>query len=316
MSAHDRDTPPGPHPSPPALPLVLLLFVGSGCAALIYEVVWLQLLQLVLGSTAVSLGVLLGTFMGGMCLGSLALPRLVSPRRHPLRVYAVLELGIGAIALGVLFGLPHVDQIYSQHAGHGLAGLLSRGAVAAICLLPPTVLMGATLPAVARWVETTPQGVSWLGFFYGGNIAGAVVGCLLAGFYLLRVFDMAVATYAALAVNGTVAVAALALASRTKYDAPAAAPVADEPRPAPRARAVYVVIALSGLAALGGEVVWTRLLSLLLGGTVYTFSLILAVFLIGLGAGSAAGARLARGSLSPRVALGACQLLLAAAVAW
>ena len=79
------------------LPLLVLLFVGSGCAALIYEVVWLQLLQLVIGSTAVSLGVLLGTFMGGMCLGSLLLPRFVSPRRHPLRVYAVLELGIGAI---------------------------------------------------------------------------------------------------------------------------------------------------------------------------------------------------------------------------
>src|SRR5436189_1827361 len=89
------------------LPLVLLLFVGSGCAALIYEVVWLQLLQLVIGSTAVSVGVLLGTFMGGMCAGSLLLPRLVSVRRHPLRVYALLELGIGALGLVVLFGMPY-----------------------------------------------------------------------------------------------------------------------------------------------------------------------------------------------------------------
>ena len=70
-----------------------------------------------------------------------------------------------------------------------------RAIVAALCLLPPTLLMGATLPAIARWVETTPAGVSWLGFFYGGNIAGAVVGSLLAGFYLLRVYDMAIATY-------------------------------------------------------------------------------------------------------------------------
>ncbi len=84
------------------LPVLLVLFVGSGCAALIYEVVWLQLLQLVIGSTAVSLGVLLGTFMGGMCAGSLLLPRLVSARRHPLRVYALLELGIGAVGLMVL----------------------------------------------------------------------------------------------------------------------------------------------------------------------------------------------------------------------
>src|SRR5213078_1971121 len=79
------------------LPLLLVLFVGSGCAALIYEIVWFQLLQLVIGSSGISLGVLLGTFMGGMCLGSLALPRFVPADRHPLQVYAILELGIGAI---------------------------------------------------------------------------------------------------------------------------------------------------------------------------------------------------------------------------
>src|SRR3974390_2869754 len=83
----------------PPLGLVLLLFVGSGGAALIYEIGWFQLLQLTIGSTAISLGVLLGTFMGGMCIGSLLLPRLVSGRRHPLRVYALLELGIGALGL-------------------------------------------------------------------------------------------------------------------------------------------------------------------------------------------------------------------------
>src|SRR5438309_5852694 len=90
------------------LPVLLLLFVGSGCAALIYEIVWLQLLQLVIGSTTVSLGVLLGTFMGGMCLGSLLLPRLISKQWHPLRVYALLEFGIGVIGIGVLFGMPYV----------------------------------------------------------------------------------------------------------------------------------------------------------------------------------------------------------------
>src|SRR5262245_46601377 len=106
--------------SPRLLPVLLVLFVGSGCAALIYEVVWLQLLQLVIGSTAVSLGVLLGTFMGGMCLGSLLLPRLVSGGRHPLRVYAVLEVGIGVIGLLVLFGMPYVEHIYVRYAGLGL----------------------------------------------------------------------------------------------------------------------------------------------------------------------------------------------------
>src|SRR6266566_3955340 len=81
------------------LPVLLLLFVGSGAAALIYEIVWFQMLELYVGSSAVSVGVLLGTFMGGMCLGSLLLPRLISRRQHPLRVYALIELGIGAIGL-------------------------------------------------------------------------------------------------------------------------------------------------------------------------------------------------------------------------
>src|SRR3954469_14468286 len=159
------------------LPLVLLLFVGSGCAALIYEIVWLQMLQLVIGSSAVSLGVLLGTFMGGMCLGSLLLPRWVSARHHPLAVYAVLELSIGAMGLLLLFVLPRVDEIYAASAMRGLSGVMVRGVVAGVCLLAPTMLMGATLPAAARFVEATPRGISWLGFFYGGNIAGAVLGC-------------------------------------------------------------------------------------------------------------------------------------------
>src|ERR1039458_8612904 len=85
--------------SSPILPLILPLFIGSGCAALIYEVVWLQMLQLVIGSTAFSMGVLLATFMGGMCLGSLLLPRLVSTDRHPLRVYAALEAGIALMGV-------------------------------------------------------------------------------------------------------------------------------------------------------------------------------------------------------------------------
>src|SRR5260370_16449065 len=94
------------------LPLLFLLFGGSGCAALIYEIVWFQLLQLVIGSSTVSLGVLLATFMGGMCLGSLLLPRFLSPRHHPLRVYAVMELGIGAIGVAVLFAIPYVSHLY------------------------------------------------------------------------------------------------------------------------------------------------------------------------------------------------------------
>ena len=114
------------------LPLLLLMFVGSGCSALIYEIVWFQLLELVIGSSTVSLGILLGTFMGGMCLGSLLLPRVISARQHPLRVYALLELGIGALAILILFGMPLVSGLYIAGAGSGIAGIVFRGVVAGI----------------------------------------------------------------------------------------------------------------------------------------------------------------------------------------
>src|SRR5258708_7173665 len=111
----------------PLLSLLLILFMGSGCAALMYEIVWFQLLQLVIGSSIVSLGVLLGTFMGGMCLGSLLLPRMVSSRHHPLRVYAALEFGIGIIGLLILGGMPLIGGLYTSWAGPGVAGLFVRG---------------------------------------------------------------------------------------------------------------------------------------------------------------------------------------------
>src|SRR5579872_6774363 len=99
--------------SKPYLPLLLALFVGSGCAALIYEVVWFQSLQLVIGSSALSLGVLLGTYMGGMCLGSWLLPRFVKRNVHPLRVYSMIELGIGVCAILALIGVPLVNNVYA-----------------------------------------------------------------------------------------------------------------------------------------------------------------------------------------------------------
>src|ERR1035441_1224619 len=261
------------------LPLLLALFACSGCSALIYEIVWYQLLQLVIGSTAVSLGVLLATFMGGLCLGSLAFPRLARTRgMHPLRVYALLELGIGACGILALIAIPLLDSVYVAAVGHGMPAILFRALVCAICLMPPTVLMGASLPAAARWVESTRDGVSWLGLLYGGNTAGAVFGCLLAGFYLLRVFDLTVATLVAAAINGIVGLGSFALVKKTAAAA-ANEPATALPAPSMGPWPIYVTIAISGATALGAEVVWTRLLGLLLGATVYTFSIILADFL-------------------------------------
>jgi spermidine synthase len=298
------------------LPVLVVLFVCSGCAALVYEIVWFQLLELVIGSSTVSLGILLGTFMAGMCLGSVAMPLLVSRRHHPLRVYALMELVIGLMGLMLFFGLPFVGGIYTAWAEPGTPGMALRATVAGVCLLPPTILMGATLPVISRWVETTPQGVSWLGLFYGGNIAGAVVGSLLAGFYLLRLYDVATATYVAAALNIGVALLSMVIAKAVPY-------VASEPpeskftdQPVPGAWAVYVSIALSGMTALAAEVIWTRLLSLMFGATVYAFALILAVFLLGLGIGATFGAVLGGRMERPRAALGWCQILLCGAMAW
>lgn len=315
------------------LPALLLLFVGSGCAALIYEVVWFQLLELVIGSSAVSMGVLLGTFMGGMCLGSLLLPRYMPRDMHPLRAYAYLELGIGVCGLLLLVGMPLVGGAYTAWAGSGVAGMAWRGVAAAVCLLPPTLLMGATLPAIARWVRGTKDGVSWLGFFYGGNTAGAVVGSLLAGFYLMSVFDISVTTYVAVALNVTVALMALLLARVAHGSQEGLDGLEGQAGLAGKvglvgqggqvglssgwSRAtVYIAIGLSGLTALGCEVLWTRSMSLLFGATTYTFSLILAVFLAGLGLGSSIGAAVGRNIARPRVALGWCQVALCLAMAW
>ena len=272
-----------------------MLFVGSGCAALIYEIVWLQLLQLVIGSTAVSLGVLLGTFMGGMCPGSLLLPRLVSARRHPLRVYAVLELGIGAIGLAVLFGMPYVEEVYAlcrpRPGGHPAA----RG-------------RGRRLPAAADDADGRDAAGDralgrdqprWASRGWASSTAATSPGpCSAAcspGSTCCASTIWPRPPTSPSAINVTVAAIALALAAGpARYEVPAEPRDDRERGRAAGAWAVYLAIALSGMSALGAEVVWTRLLSLLLGGTVYTFSLILAVFLIGLGIGSSVGAFLAR----------------------
>ena len=305
----------------PYLTLLVLLLAGSGCAALIYETVWFQLLQLVIGSSGVSLGLLLAAYMGGLCAGSILLPRYVPRNIHPLKLYAVLELGIGILGLLVLFAVPVVGRLYvfgiPESATSGFTGIVLRGIMAGVCLLPPTLLMGASLPAIARWLETTREGVSWMGLLYSSNIAGAVLGALFSGFYLLRVHDMAVATYAAAGINLAVAALSFILCLRTSYEGSveAARERAGAAR-VKRAGYIYIAIAISGFAALGAEVVWTRLLSLLLGGTVYTFSIILAVFLFGLWFGSGVGAFVSRRVSHPVLALATCQILLILSIAW
>ena len=310
--------PPEDASSSPFLPLLLVLFFGSGCAALIYEVVWYQMLELAIGSTSISVGVLLAAFMGGLCVGSIGLPRLRT-QMHPLKMYALIEAGIAAFGLLVWLGIPLIDRVYIAANGVGLPNMLLRALVAGICLLPPTALMGASLPAAARWIESTRSGAYWWGLLYGTNTIGAVFGSLLAGFYLLRMYGVGAATLAAVGINLVVAAIAFGLAARTpeRIETGEQQSVADAAEAAEDGGrgSIYLTIALSGATALGAEVVWTRLMGMMLGSTVYVFSIILAVFLMGLALGSTVGAWMSR-TVRPRLALGSCQILLTLGIAW
>jgi len=279
------------------------LFAASGCAALIYEMVWFHLVQLVVGASAISVAVLLCSFMGGMALGSWLIPRLV-PSAHPLRVIAVLEAGIGVLGVAIPIALPYVQQAYVSIVGYGFGAVLLRAAVCALILTPPTMLMGATLPIAARLRDVD------VGRLYTMNLVGGALGTALAGFYLLRVFDVYVASGVAIAMNVMIAIAALRLARRA-VAVDLEPPRSDIRVPSP----LYAAAVLSGFTALGAEVVWTRQLSLLFGASVYTFSLILAVFLGGLAIGGSLGARTARRSSEPAGVLGGVQLALALAIA-
>jgi spermidine synthase len=291
------------------------MFAASGCAALIYEIVWFHLLRLVIGASALSLGILLASFMGGLFLGSLLLSRLVPRRWHPLRVYGAIEIGIGVLGLLMPLFVPAARSLYVSLFGYGLIGIALRAGVAGLMLLPPTALMGATLPAVARRYSDGPRGMTRLAFLYGANTAGAVAGCLLTGFYILPHWDVFVATGIAAAFNFAIGAVALWLAGSAAHaaeplEAPSSAACAH-----PRPYAVYVVAALSGMTALGAQVAWTRLLALLFGGTTYTFAIILAVFLGGLGIGSAIAASAIRRGEGGHL-LAACQFGLVATIAY
>ncbi len=293
-----------------------LLFIGSGCAALIYEIIWFHLLRLVIGASSVSMGIVLATFMGGMCIGSLLLPMVVSSRFHPFKVYACLELGIGLIGATLPHWMPWLADWYLSAADASGQDLLARSLVASGCLLPATILMGATLPAIARWVRSTPVGLSRMGLFYGMNTLGAVLGCFVAGFLLLPQTDIIYASYVAAAINGIVALAAWSLANSMAYVPNADAAILPQTTRAaevtsPNAPVVVcVAVGLSGFAALSAEVIWTRLLALMYGATTYTFAIILMVFLAGIGIGSTVAANMARTTDRPLRWLALCQLAL------
>src|SRR5579883_1268981 len=295
-------------------PVMLILFTASGCPALIYALVWSQLLQLAIGSSSVSLAILLAVFLGGLSIGGVWFPRL-EPRSHPLCVYAALELGIGLLGIAALFEIPLLSRVYLAALGTGAPEMLLRELLAAICLLPPAVLMGACFPAIVGCGES--REVSWWGLLYAGRIAGAAVGCLLAGFYLLRIYNVAVATFVAAAFNFVIGLAAYSISADQIWWATGRVDPGDGTISSTRSAngTVYVTIGLSGSCAFGAAILWTRLMGYLMGSTVYAFTIIIFVLAIGLAIGAALGCAALR-VVRPRPALGAAQIAVCGAIAW
>jgi spermidine synthase len=299
----------------------------SGLAAVTYQVAWLRLLRLFFGASTAANATVLAIFMGGLGLGGLYFARRVERTANPLALYAVLEILIGLLAAASppLISLARAAYL----AAGGTAALGTVGGTFVLLLLsllvlgPPTLLMGGTLPAIARVVEgAEDRGRRALGVVYGVNTLGAVTGAVWATFLGIELLGIRNVLWVAALLNLLVGLVARSLARRAEVApavAPAAAP-AVAPAAAPSSRgaealaspagatpratwvAVLVAAGLVGFVFFVMELVWYRMLGPLLGGSSYSFGLILAVALLGIGAGGllyGAGARARR----PRLVL-------------
>ncbi len=273
--------------------VALLLFV-SGFCALVYQTAWLRLFRLIFGASTAASAAVLAIFMAGLGLGGLLLGRRADRHPSPLGFYALLEAGI-AVSAGLspwLVGL--VEWVYISLGGSAALGLagstLARLLLAVLVLGLPTFLMGGTLPALARAVErSTDAGRRTVGLLYAVNTLGAVLGVMLTSFFALETLGIRKSVWIAALLNLIVVLAARSLARElaARPDAPAA-PQAAEPEVEGKERIGWLVpfaAGLVGFAFLLMELVWYRMLAPLLGGSSYTFGLILAVALLGIGLG-------------------------------
>ncbi|MBP7778112.1 MAG: fused MFS/spermidine synthase [Acidobacteria bacterium] len=322
----------------------LLVYALSGGAALVYEVAWTRLLTLSLGHGVAAASTVLAAFMGGLAIGA-AVAGPVSdrlPRARAMRVYAGLEVAIAVLALAMPVGLaamePLLSRAYADGAG-GAAFPLLRLLTSVLLVALPAVAMGATFPVVARWyVPDAAAATRDAGALYAANTAGAAVGALVTGFVLLPTLGLRATTWTGVALNLFVAVVAWRLASAPApgisehaTPAPSAAPVrragksgragAGKASPALVARPWLAALAMatSGFLSLGLQIVWSRLLAQVLGPTTYAFSLVVAIFIVGLAIGALAGRRLAVRARHPVSGLSAAiglAVLFAAAAVW
>ncbi len=312
-------------PRKPSTVLIALLLFGSGFCALLYQTVWLREFRLFFGNSTAANAAVLSIFMAGLGTGGLVFGRRVDDNPRPLRLYAQLELAISILAIISPFLLWIARTAYlatggSESIGRPIA-ILVRLILAALVLGAPTFFMGGTLPAVARVIETGADSARRkLGLLYGINTLGAVLGVLVSTFYLLEHLGNRRTLWLGCVVNLAVALAAFALARSLR---PAAAddnsPGETDGAPAEHASApVWLVIVaawLTGFVFFLMELTWYRMLTPLLGGTTFTFGLILAIALLGIGIGGVAyswfGTRPPRlSSLALTCAMEACFLAI------
>ena len=286
--------------------VVFVLFFLSGSVALIYEVVWLRMLILIFGSTQFAVGTILTAFMGGLALGSFLFGRMIDRRGAPLRVYGLLELGIGLYALIVplLFSalIPIYKAIWVSFAPDFFVFSLLRFGFVLVVLILPTTLMGGTLPVLSKFVARREEAIGLsVGSLYAVNTFGAVAGTAMTGFVLIPAWGVGNTIYFAAALNVAIAAASLLLARSApaagrepapgQSKAPAAvAAGAAMPR---EARLLLWIVGGSGFVAMIYEIAWTRVLALIIGSSVYAFTIMLTTFLVGLALGAAAVARIA-----------------------
>ncbi|HVE86184.1 MAG TPA: spermidine synthase, partial [Myxococcales bacterium] len=280
------------------------LLLCSGASALIYETVWLRELRLIFGSSTSASAAVLAIYVAGLGAGAALLGRRADEHPAPLRLYGNLELLVAASAAVTPLLVWLARQGYVLAGGLGGLGVVLATAVrlvlAALILAGPTVALGGTLPAAARAVEEDDDARrSGVAVLYGVNTLGAVAGTALATFWLLETLGNRSTLYVAALLSAAVGLAARALSSR-RAAAPGPAPKKEkekEAAPAPPAappRLVFAAAGLVGFAFFTMELVWYRMLAPLLGGSTYSFGTILAVALVGIGAGGAAYAALGR----------------------
>ncbi len=323
---HAADAPAATGPAAPPrwlLPVLAGLLVLSGMCALVYQVLWLRLLSLTFGVTTHAATTVLASFMAGLALGSFFAGRIADRARRPLRLFGAVELAIGVCALASPTLLSAVHTLYlsvfSSLPDSLAVATFVRFTLALVVLIVPTALMGATLPIVVRSSLTRLEGVGTrVGLLYASNTAGAIMGTLLAGFYLVPHVGLRRSFLLAASVNGLVGLLAIAASrlSRGVTDATATevAPTSDAGAPSAGTSGAVVpalvlaVFAISGFASLALEVIWFRVLVIFLGPTSYAFTLMLAAVLAGIALGSALVTPLMRWRLDWLQALAVVQI--------